>query len=210
MDAERRQGLDAEETVSAASGPGKSRRRIVLLGAAVVLLIATIALCIVVRSDAHTQPTHHADAIIVLGAGSWRDEPKRVYRARLDHAIELYEQDLAPRIIVTELSPAAEVAQDYLVRRGVPGSAIVVENRSRTTWENLAYARVIMQAHGWQEAIIVTCPFHLHRALRMAHDMGLPAQGGAATASPIEARLDRKMYFTLREAYSYLSYLCSG
>ena len=42
-----------------------------------------------------------ADAIVVLGAAQYNGRPSPVFRARLDHALQLYREGLAPRIMVT-------------------------------------------------------------------------------------------------------------
>ena len=42
-----------------------------------------------------------ADVILVLGAAEYRGRPSPVLRARLDHALELYNRNLAPRIMTT-------------------------------------------------------------------------------------------------------------
>ena len=40
-----------------------------------------------------------ADAIVVLGAAQYDGDPSPVFRARLDHAAELYRAGVAPRIV---------------------------------------------------------------------------------------------------------------
>jgi len=175
--------------------------------------LATVVLSVQIRRSSTLQPTERADVLIVLGAGvlaTSPDMPGRCYRPRLDHARDLLGQGLAPRIIVTELSPGAEVARDYLLAQGVPDSAIVLENQSVNTWENLYYARGIMGREGWRTAIVVTCPFHLYRSMRIARDLGIPAQGAAAPNSPTEEFLYRKIKYTLRECVIYAKYRVAG
>lgn len=155
-----------------------------------LLLVAMVpgALYVQVRRHAHDQPTHDADAIIVLGAGGGPSRPSATYRARLDHALDLYKRGLAPKIIVTERTPGAEGARRYLLISGVPTEDVLMENRSTTTWENLRFAREVMVERGWNSAIISSCGFHLYRATRMAAELGIDAQGAAAPGSLIEAK----------------------
>ena len=187
------------------------RRALILLG--VLLLAAGIAMSVVsacVRRAATAQPTRPADAIIVLGAGSSGGQPKPVYRARLDHGLTLFEAGLAPNIIVTEKAPAAQTAREYLIARGVPEHAVLLEDRSRTTSENLLYAEQVMQEHGCQTAIVVSCGSHLFRALRMSHDLGIAAQGAAAPGTPAERTALKRFKFTFSEARKYLTYRLLG
>lgn len=166
-----------------------------------LLAVALIpgALYLQVRRHAHDRPTRPADAIIVLGSGGGARRPSPIYRARLDHALALYEQGLAPAIIVTERTPGAEGARRWLLEQGVPDRDVFMENRSTTTWENLRFAREVMREQGWGSAIISSCGFHLYRATRMAGELGIDAQGAAAPGSLIEANPDARAKMTWLE-----------
>src|SRR6478736_4906473 len=67
-----------------------------------------------------------ASAIVVMGAAQYNGHPSPVLKARLDHAVELYEAGRAPMIIVTGgKQPGDKITQgltgfDYLRDRGVP------------------------------------------------------------------------------------------
>ncbi len=80
-----------------------------------------------------------ADAIIVLGAAEYRGKPSPVLEARLNHALFLYLQHLAPRIITTggaggdPVFTEGSVGRAYLAERGVPPEAIVVEREGEST-----------------------------------------------------------------------------
>ena len=83
-----------------------------------------------------------ADAIVVMGAAQYDGRPSPVFAARLDHAIDLFHDRLAPRLIVTggkaegDRTTEAETARRYAMARGVPAEAILVEDRSRSTLES--------------------------------------------------------------------------
>src|SRR5262245_32017143 len=74
-----------------------------------------------------------ADVIIVLGAAEYSGRPSPVLVARLNHALYLFVQGFAPRILTTGGSGGdptyteGGVAHNYLSRHGVPGEAILVE-----------------------------------------------------------------------------------
>ena len=61
-------------------------------------------------------------------------------------------------------------------QNGVPRSAIVVEDKSTDTVENLNNAKAEMAARGLSTAIVVTSDYHLTRALWLARDQGLDAR----------------------------------
>jgi uncharacterized SAM-binding protein YcdF (DUF218 family) len=122
-----------------------------------------------------------ADAIIVLGAAVRNGRPTPVFRARINHAILLYEQGYADTIIFTggigfgdEISEA-EAARDYAVQLGVPATAILLEETSTSTLENLANAQRVAAEAGHGRFLIVSNPFHMKRSLQMAADLGMEA-----------------------------------
>ncbi len=161
---------------------------------ALLLLVGLVpgALYLRVRGHVDDQPTERADALIVLGAGGTATRPSPVYRNRLDHARRLYEQGFADTIVVTELAPASEGARRYLITGGVPEEAVLLEDRSTTTWENLRFAGEVARERRVRSVIVVSCGFHLCRATRMARELGFDAQGAAAPGSPIEADPEKR------------------
>ena len=66
-----------------------------------------------------------ADAIGVFGAAEYDGRPSPVYRARLDHALELYHRGIAPLIITLggnggDQYNEGAVGREYLMGMGVP------------------------------------------------------------------------------------------
>src|SRR6476659_10265789 len=84
-----------------------------------------------------------AQAIVVLGAAQYAGKPSPVLRARLDHALDLWNRHLAALLILTcgtgagDTTSEADVGRNYVRRHGVPDSAIVEENAGRTTSESM-------------------------------------------------------------------------
>src|SRR6202451_2390920 len=103
-----------------------------------------------------------ADAIIVLGAAEYRGRPSPVLEARLNHALYLYLQGLAPRIITTggaggdPVFTEGSVGRSYLAERGVPPEAIVVEREGETTAQSVAAVVEIMRRMNLKSAIVVS------------------------------------------------------
>ena len=120
------------------------------------------------------------DCIIVLGGGLDRNtgEPLSTLAYRLDRAVGLFDEGYAPAIIVSggqgadEIISEAESMRNYLLRHGVPESAIIMEAQSTTTRENMAFSKAIMDENGYEGALIVTSDYHLWRAMQCGRSRG--------------------------------------
>lgn len=127
-----------------------------------------------------------ADVMIVLGSRVIGGEPGPMLRLRLEEALRLYAQGLAPVIIVSGARGAdEEVAEafamrEYLVKHGVPGERILTEDASYSTYQNLANSQALMASHGYRTALIVSNASHIHRSLVLARELGLEAVAGPA------------------------------
>jgi uncharacterized SAM-binding protein YcdF (DUF218 family) len=132
------------------------------------------------------------DAIVVMGAAQYNGRPSGVLRARLDHAIELYQLGYAPYLITTggnlpgDLYTEAETGRNYAVAHGVPESAIILENSGGSTAESIRNVRRIMEERGLHTALFVSDRNHMLRVLRLADDEGIVAWGSPTTTSPAD------------------------
>jgi uncharacterized SAM-binding protein YcdF (DUF218 family) len=120
-----------------------------------------------------------ADAILVLGRRLQEDRPTDVFEARLQKAESLWRAPLAPRVIIAGGTTGeaglseAEAGERWLGERGLPLAAILREDRSQHTLENLFNVRELMRVEGWGRLILVSDPLHLPRAAAMARGLGL-------------------------------------
>ncbi|SPF50463.1 conserved exported hypothetical protein [Candidatus Sulfopaludibacter sp. SbA4] len=152
-----------------------------LLAAAIVISIAYVSVRIERQSTRdEAQP---ADIILVLGAAEYRGRPSPVLRARLDHALELYQRRLAPRILTTggaggdRIFTEGGVGRDYLMSHGVPPESIVVESEAESTVESTAMAGEIMRRMGLHSVIVVSDGYHIYRVKKMLQFRGLDVYG---------------------------------
>lgn len=166
----------------------------------------------VLRQSQHDH-TQTADAAIVLGAAVWVGNPSPVLKARLDHALALYQQKTVATIIVTggtgngdNMSEAAAGAS-YLEAQGVPATAILQETSGRSTFQSLKGAAALAQTSNIHSVLLVSDPFHMLRSLKMAGDLGFTAYPSPTTTSPISQRPLEEWQYMLREAVAYTSYL---
>ena len=119
-----------------------------------------------------------SDAIGVLGAAEYDGRPSPVFRARLDHARDLYNRGIAPLIITLggtggdEYSEGA-VGREYLMAKGVPESAIIAETQSRNTEESARRIAVIARANGIRRLVVVSDGTHLFRIHEICAAEGL-------------------------------------
>lgn len=136
-----------------------------------------------------------ADVIVVLGAAQYNGRPSAILRARVDHAVDLYEQGIAPFLVVTggkaggDITTEAATSRTLAVRRGVPPSAILAEDLGRTTLESLQNVAALMHARGLQSAVLVSDRSHMLRVLRIARDQGITSYGSPTTTSPSDSSL---------------------
>jgi uncharacterized SAM-binding protein YcdF (DUF218 family) len=149
-----------------------------------------------------------ADVILVLGAAEYRGRPSQVFRARLDHALELYHRKLAPQIMTTggaggePVFTEGGVGRAYLIGRGVPPEAIVVETEGESTVHSTTLAGEIMRRMGLNSAIVVSDGYHIYRVKRMLESRGLKAYGSPRKEQKPEPVRDRWNY--VKQAVGYL------
>ena len=173
-------------------------------------------LCILVNlwqivSFSKKSELREADAAIVLGAGVVGEEPSPVFRERIRHGIWLYENGYVNCLIMTggygdgAACSEARAAKEYAVRQGVPEEDIFIEEQSRITQENMYYARQVMEEHGLKDALVVSDPLHMRRAMMMAADYGIEAYS-SPTPTTRFVSLKTKLPFLARELFFYTGY----
>lgn len=119
-----------------------------------------------------------SDAISVFGAAEYDGRPSPVFRARLDHALDLYHRGIAPLIITLggeggDQYSEGSVGRDYLVGKGVPEQDIIAETHSRNTEESARRVAVIARANGLRRLVIVSDGTHLFRIHAICEAEGL-------------------------------------
>lgn len=172
------------------------------------VLLVPLAIMLVAGSvywQARQAQPHQADAIVVMGAAQYNGRPSPVFEARLDHALDLYQQGYAPLVVLTggnmpgDVYTEAETGAQYLIDRGVPTEAIVWENQGRSTWESMEGVVEVLDGHDAESLLIVSDGFHLMRSELMARNLGFSAYGSAAPDSPIEPWSGEEFAYVIRE-----------
>jgi uncharacterized SAM-binding protein YcdF (DUF218 family) len=150
----------------------RGRAFLVVLALLIALIILSASWCHWVYRQIETYADQDqsapADAICVFGAAEYDGRPSPVFRARLDHALELYHSGIAP-LIITLGGPGGDaysegsVGREYLMSRGVPEQAIIAETESRNTEESARRVAVIARANGLRRLVIVSDGTHMFR-----------------------------------------------
>jgi uncharacterized SAM-binding protein YcdF (DUF218 family) len=177
-----------------------------MLGAA-GLQIATVAREI--RRQSTVDEVQPADVIVVLGAAEYRGRPSPVLEARLNHALFLYLQNLAPRILTTggrggdPTFTEGEVAHAYLSRHGVPSEAILVESEGETTVQSIAAAAEIMRQMNLKSCIVVSDGYHIYRVKKMLETQGMKVYGSPRPSDRRSGDGWRAEWVYARQAIAY-------
>jgi uncharacterized SAM-binding protein YcdF (DUF218 family) len=161
--------------------PKPKRRNWVLRVFAVLFLVVLVGFLawsgwvyVQIENYAGLDQAAPSDAIGVLGAAEYDGEPSPVFKARLDHAYELYKRGIAPLIITlggtSVLAGASgdehsegQVGRDYLMKLGVPESDIIAETKSRDTEEQAHRIAVIARTNSLRRLVVVSDGTHLFR-----------------------------------------------
>ena len=178
---------------------------VALAVAAVVLGIASIARHIERQSTVdEAQP---ADVILVLGAAEYRGKPSPVLEARLNHALFLYRQGLAPRILTTggrggdPTFTEGEVARAYLSKHDIPSEAILVETEGESTVHSIAAAAEIMRRMNLRSCVVVSDGYHIYRVKKMLESEGMRVFGSPRPGHPGDDWRQKWLY--VRQAVAY-------
>lgn len=187
------------------------KKRWLILAIPLIIIGCLIGNVITIWQYSYENETREADVAIILGAAATDDGVSPVFRERINHGIWLYENGYVNHLIITggygegnQYSDAA-IGKNYAVSQGVPAEAVLIEETSTITEENLKNAKRLMDSSSYHTVLIVSDPLHMKRAMRMAEDIGLNAY-----TSPTQTSMYRgawtKTKFLAREVFFYIGY----
>lgn len=176
-----------------------------------VILIYVLGTALSIVSFSEKDETRQADAAVVLGASVYDNSPSPVFRERIDHAVDLYNDGYVNAIIMTggvgegNIRSEADIAREYAEQQGVPAEVIFKEEESSITAGNLEMARQVMSEQGFNTALIVSDPLHMKRAMMYADDLGMKAYS-SPTPTSLYRSWKTKLPFLFREEFFYIGY----
>jgi uncharacterized SAM-binding protein YcdF (DUF218 family) len=175
---------DNLRTAKQGIGPSSSARGRIVFGLVFALFAGAVLWVVWVEGQIHyyasTDETRNADAIAVFGAAEYDGRPSPVLRARLDHALDLYQRGIAPLVITLgggyeadEQHSEGGVGEDYLLAHGVPEASIIAETESDNTEQSAERLAVIARANGLKSIVVVSDGTHLFRIHAICEHDGL-------------------------------------
>lgn len=122
------------------------------------------------------------DCIVVLGAGIWGDKPSPMLEDRLLQAIDLYQNNVSSKIIMSgdhgkQDYDEVNTMKNFAIDKGVPSESIFMDHAGFSSYESIYRAKEIF---GAKKIVIVTQKYHLYRALYIANQLGIEAYGVGA------------------------------
>lgn len=184
--------------------PVRRKRRLPWVGGILLLALALACGWFVwvyheIEKVGRYDDAHPSDAIAVFGAAQYVGHPSPVFHARLDHALSLYQRQIAPLVIVLggnndEHSTQTEgaVGRDYLLARGVPYDRILAETESVDTEQQAERLAAIARERGLRSIVVVSDPSHLFRIAELCREQGLTVHTSPratfGTISPMQRR----------------------
>jgi uncharacterized SAM-binding protein YcdF (DUF218 family) len=176
-------------------------------GVAVFLGISSLQIV----HEAGLQEVHPADAIVVFGAAEYAGRPSPVFRARLDHAYDLFQRGTAPVVITTGGSAAdptfseGGVGHDYLMHRGIPEAKLIAETQGTDTASSAERVAVIMRTNRMRTCVAVSDEYHVFRIRKLLEHKGVQVHVAPRPDSRPRSLWQRALA-VLREAASYVAW----
>ena len=173
---------------------------------ALLLYAGTVTLAVI--NHAKKDETRPADAIVVFGAAEYAGKPSPIYRARLEHALSLFERGVAPVVIVTggagkdPVYTEGGVGRDYLLTRGIPEPRLIAETQGEDTQQSARRVANIMRANGMKTCVAVSDGYHLYRIKGMLGREGVIVYG-APRPELRPANFSKRAAAIAREVLSY-------
>ncbi|MCW5977301.1 MAG: YdcF family protein [Bryobacteraceae bacterium] len=179
-----------------------------LAATAVVGGLRTASLMLQIDRQSSQDEARKVDVIVILGAAEYRGRPSPVFKARLDHGLELYRRGIAPHILTTGGAGGdpdfteSEVGRAYLIQHGVPSEVIILEPAGESTVHSAAASAEIMRRMNLDSCVVVSDGYHIFRAKKLLEEHGMKVYG---SPRPSPRRSDWRYWrLCFRQAVGYM------
>jgi uncharacterized SAM-binding protein YcdF (DUF218 family) len=169
-------------------------------------------LAVQIKDDARA-----SDAVIVLGARvNYNNHLNPCLVARVEHGAKLVRDGLAKFLIVSggndveDGASEANAMRDMALNAGISSEQIILEPKATSTFENLKFAKIILEQRKLKSVIVVTEPYHMPRAALIARKLGLEFSSSPAPESACWSRFKHFSRFFLREPFAVLENWLKG
>jgi uncharacterized SAM-binding protein YcdF (DUF218 family) len=198
--------------IAAANRRRRGRWLLELVALAALALAAwLVSASVQIVREAGLQELHPADAIVVFGAAEYAGRPSPVFRARLDHAYDLFERQVAPLVITTGGAAAdpsfseGGVGHDYLMHRGIPERNLIAETQGSDTASSAVRVAVIMRTNRMLNCVAVSDAYHMFRIRKLLEHEGMQVYVAPRPDSRPHSLWQRTLA-VLREAAGYVAW----
>jgi vancomycin permeability regulator SanA len=163
-----------------AEGSRRPRWLLRLVGVALLVALAyVVVIGVQVVLASRQDQREQVDAIVVLGAAQYDGTPSPALQGRLDRALELYDDGLAPQIVLTGSKQEGDRFTEafsgyrYLTEQGVPEAVLTIVDDGASTYESLAAARRVLSEQGADRVLLVSDRYHNRRLQGIARELGM-------------------------------------
>lgn len=177
---------------------GNSMKKILKFAISFIIIIAIINIYMILSTrnriiNKVDTKEDDVDCIVVLGAGIRQNKPSPMLEDRLLTAIELYNNGIAPKILVSgdhEYNDYDEVnvMKDYLIDNGIPSEDIFMDHAGLSTYDSIYRVKKIFKAN---KVVVVTQKYHLYRTLYISKRIHLKAYGVSASKQKYAFQIKR-------------------
>jgi vancomycin permeability regulator SanA len=178
---------------------GALRWTLRIAGLVVLALLVYLSVTFVQVLSASGEDDHSgSEAIIVLGAAQYDGVPSPALQARLDHAHELYDAGVAPRIVLTGANQPGDRFTEayagftYLAGEGIPQDDLTIVDDGESTWESLAAAKRVLADEGVGQVTLVSDGYHNRRLAGISDELGIEVALSPTGSDPSPAQLLRE------------------
>ncbi len=182
--------------------------KLFLISAAIGAILFASSAAAILLYPVRLDLAENRDVGLVFGAGIMKSgEPSAALRLRLDKGHELYRRKKIGRILVSGKIAETFVMKNYLVRKNVPASNIIVDFNGNNTFETVANYRKIAAEAEWTNGVaLISQKYHIPRIALIARKLKLErASFVAADRKNIDR--DKKVFFLIRESGALLKTL---
>jgi uncharacterized SAM-binding protein YcdF (DUF218 family) len=177
-----------------------------------IYALAFVWLAIQIKDNARA-----SDAVIVLGARvNYNNLLNPCLIARVQHGASLVRSGLVKFLIVSggndveDGANEASAMREIALAAGISSDKIILEPKATSTFENLEFAKAILEQRKLKSVIVVTEPYHMPRAVMIARKLGLNFSSSPAPESACWTPGKHFSRFFLREPFAVLENWLKG
>lgn len=153
-------------------------KRFLITALFILFLLLSYPLFEIKTFSTDIQPSEFGDCLIVLGAKIKEDEtPDLMMKERVETAaiiVPVFTTVILSGGTLDAKKSEAAVMKDLFLAKGLPGEKFILEEKSTSSYENLAFSKPLLEQAGCTSIDILSHRFHLPRILLTAKRLNIP------------------------------------